>query len=167
MALSGISTGFADGTFRPTIAVTRQAMASFLYRYRGEPPVLPAEPFFADVPPDHPFFDAIQWMAATGLSVGSTNPDGGKPLYKPADPVARQAMAAFLYRDAGAPMIPANAPFFADVGTNHPFFDAIQWMADSGLSTGTPDPPGLPLYKPETAVARQAMAAFLYRDHDL
>jgi hypothetical protein len=38
-------------------------------------------------------------------------------------------------------------------------------MADTGISTGTPNPPGKPLYKPIDPVSRQAMAAFLYR-HD-
>ena len=45
----------------------------------------------------------------------------------------------------------------------HPFYDAVQWMAESGLSTGTPNPPGKPLYKPGNAVTRQAMSAFLHR----
>ncbi|NQX12010.1 S-layer homology domain-containing protein [Microbacteriaceae bacterium VKM Ac-2855] len=33
MAAEGISTGYPDGTFRPTDVVTRQAMAAFLYRF--------------------------------------------------------------------------------------------------------------------------------------
>jgi len=32
MADAGISTGYADGTFRPAAKVTRQAMAAFMYR---------------------------------------------------------------------------------------------------------------------------------------
>jgi hypothetical protein len=36
-------------------------------------------------------------MAQTGISTGTGQPSG-LPLYKPADPVSRQAMAAFLYR---------------------------------------------------------------------
>jgi len=39
----------------------------------------------------------------------------------------------------------------------------VQWMASTGLSTGSPNPPGSPLYKPTNSVSRQAMAAFLYR----
>ena len=30
---TGITTGYANGTFRPGAAVTREAMAAFLYRY--------------------------------------------------------------------------------------------------------------------------------------
>lgn len=162
MASTGISTGFPDGTFRPTVAVSRQAMASFLYKFAGQPPVTLVEPFFADVPPSHQFFTAIQWMAQESLSTGTPQP-GGKPLYKPTDPVSRQAMAAFLWRDAGEPAPTLVDPFFADVTAANQFFIPVQWMAESGLSKGTPNPPGAPLYKPTTPVSRQAMAAFLQR----
>ena len=32
MAVEGISTGYANGTYRPAVAVSRQAMAAFMYR---------------------------------------------------------------------------------------------------------------------------------------
>ena len=51
MADQGISTGYADGTFRPTANVTRQAMAAFMYRFAGSPAFTPpvTSPF-SDVP---------------------------------------------------------------------------------------------------------------------
>ena len=33
---NGIANGYADGTFKPTAPVSRQAMAAFLHRYNGE-----------------------------------------------------------------------------------------------------------------------------------
>lgn len=48
---------------------------------------------FTDVPPGHPFFDEIEWMAANGISTGYA--DG---TYRPADVVTRQAMSAFMER---------------------------------------------------------------------
>jgi len=39
----------------------------------------------------------------------------------------------------------------------------VKWMKDTGISTGTVQSVGLPLYKPIDPVSRQAMAAFLYR----
>ncbi|MCC5951138.1 MAG: hypothetical protein JJU45_03485 [Acidimicrobiia bacterium] len=36
MADNGISEGFDDGTCRPTVAVSRQAMSAFLYRFDTE-----------------------------------------------------------------------------------------------------------------------------------
>jgi hypothetical protein len=82
MVVEGIAGGFGDGTFRPTNAVSRQAMASFLYKAAGEPTVTLADPFFADVPESHQFYDAIQWMAETELSTGTPNPPGD-PLFNP------------------------------------------------------------------------------------
>jgi hypothetical protein len=88
----------------------------------------------------------------------------GKPLYKPVDPVSRQAMALFLARyDHVDVSTPPATQSFADVATNGFGAAAIGWMAQTGISTGTAQPSGLPLYKPVDPVSRQAMAAFLYR----
>ena len=168
MASEGISTGtvLPDGSveYRPALPVSRQAMAPFLYRAAGSPAFeAPTAASFADVPTTHPFFREIEWMKATGISTGTTQPTG-KPLYKPADPVSRQAMAPFLYRAASSPMFTTpTAASFADVPTTHPFFREIEWMKATGISTGTPQPTGKPLYKPVDPVSRQAMAAFLHR----
>jgi hypothetical protein len=162
MAIEDITGGFADGTFRPTNPVVRQQMAAFLYRYEGEPAVTLTEPFFADVAESNPFYDAIQWMAETGLSVGTPQPVG-KPLFNPTGTVSRQAMAAFLYRHAGEPAVTLTEPFFADVPESSGFYDPIQWMAETELSVGTPQPVGDPLYKPVLNVSRQTMSAFLHR----
>ena len=96
----GITTGYPDGRFRPAAAVTRQAMSAFLYRVAGEPPfVLPGAPTFGDVSLGHPFAAEIEWMAAEQISTGT--PANPKPLFRPAQSVSRQAMAAFLHRLAG------------------------------------------------------------------
>jgi len=71
LASTGITAGYADGTFRPTNAVTRQAMASFLYKYEGQPGVTLTEPYFADVPDSNPFYAAIHkpWLpSCTGTT---------------------------------------------------------------------------------------------------
>jgi hypothetical protein len=167
MFTTGLSTGTIspDGTVRylPANAVSRDAMAAFLYRFAGSPPVPTTPPHFADVPATHAFFDEIQWMFKSGNSTGSPNPNGGKPLYQPALAVDRASMAAFVYRFAGNPSVTPAAPHFADVPVGHIFFGPIQWMFQSGLSLGVPNPPGKPLYQPTTIMNRAAMAAFLFR----
>ena len=163
MSQRGIAGGFEDGSFRPTTAVSRQAMASFLLKLAGQPATLLSQPFFADVGEGHPFYGAIQWMGSHGVSVGTPNPHGGKPLYKPNDPVSRQAMAAFLWRYAEEPAAQLDDPFFFDVGAGSTFYAPIEWMGESGVSRGTPYPPFKPLYYPTNPVSRQAMAAFLHR----
>jgi hypothetical protein len=162
MGTACISNGYSDGTYHPGEAVSRQAMAAFLHRLAGDVPPASSVPAFADVPATHPFFDDIQWMAEEGISTGTPQP-GGKPLFEPGANVSRQAMAAFLHRYAGDVPPGSSVPAFADVPVTHPFFDDVQWMAEEGISSGTPQPGGKPLYKPASVVDRQAMAAFLFR----
>jgi protocatechuate 3,4-dioxygenase beta subunit len=91
LAGEGITQGFSDGTFRPGINITRQAVAAWLYAFAGEPTVTgPQE--FPDVPPAHPFYDAIQWMAQEGITQGFS--DG---TFRPGIDITRQAVAAWLY----------------------------------------------------------------------
>ncbi len=170
MYASNISTGTPQASgkplYKPLDAVSRQAMALFLYRLSGDTFTAPAEATFADVAVGSPFFTAVEWMAAEGISTG-TPQASGKPLYKPADAVSRQAMALFLARYTGASISGSpTTQSFADVPTNASSAAAIQWMATAGISTGTTQPSGLPLFKPAEPVSRQAMAVFLFRvDH--
>jgi glucose/arabinose dehydrogenase len=158
-----IADGYPDDTFRPTTVVTRQAMAAFLYRMAGEPPVGPSSPFFADVPAGHPFYAPIQWMAEEELSTGTPDPPG-RPLFKPGAAVSRAATAAFLYRFIGSPpFVPPGSPSFKDVSTGDVFFGEIEWLVDEGIAGGYPDG----RFGPATAVSRQAMAAFLHRTAEL
>ncbi|OWY60294.1 hypothetical protein B7486_69955, partial [cyanobacterium TDX16] len=69
----GISTGYPDGSYRPSLPVSRQAMSAFLFRLAGEPTFEPpATATFTDVSPAHPFFAEIEWMADEGISTGYT-----------------------------------------------------------------------------------------------
>jgi hypothetical protein len=156
MDSSGISTGYADGTYRPSEPVSRQAMSAFLYRLRGEPSFAdPTSASFTDVGPTAAFFTEVEWMAAEGISEGYE--DG---TYRPLEPVTRQAMSAFLHRTAGAPEVDApGADPFEDVPAAHPFAAEISWMAAEGISEGYEDG----TYRPDVEVSRQAMSAFLHR----
>ena len=168
LAVNGVTTGFPDGTFRPTQTVTRDAMAAFLYRLAGQPTFSPPDVSpFADVTPDHPFYLEITWLAENGISTGSTLADG-TVVFQPTAPVARDAMAAFLHRYAGSPTFvdPTTSPF-TDVSPRHPFYTEISWLAAEGISTGTALPDGTRVYEPTAPVTREAMAAFLYRLHGL
>ena len=99
LAASGITTGYEDGTFRPSADVTRMAMAAFLYRALELPdpfatdPYMPYMPSFSDVPSSHTFFTEIEALAASGITTGYE--DG---TFRPSANVTRMAMAAFLVR---------------------------------------------------------------------
>lgn len=91
----GITTGYPDGTYRPLDPVSRDAMAAFLFRSRDHRDfVPPSTPTFVDVTPaSDQFYREIEWMADAGVSTGY--PD---KTYRGQNPVARNAMAAFLDR---------------------------------------------------------------------
>jgi len=52
-----------------------------------------AEHQFSDVPTNHPFHNDIDWLTKNGIAQGYPG-----EVFKPADPVSRQAFAAFLHR---------------------------------------------------------------------
>ncbi|WP_449282593.1 S-layer homology domain-containing protein [Leucobacter sp.] len=176
MAERGLSTGIkktdASGKvyydYEPKSAVTREAMAAFLYRleapknYRA-PKVSP----FADVKPGDKFYTQIAWMYDRKLSTGIKQASG-KPHFAPKSKITREAMAAFMNR-ANADRsytVPKVSPF-ADVRPSDQFYAQIAWMFDSGLSTGIKQDSGKPTYAPKSSVTREAMAAFLYRGDKL
>ncbi len=174
LSASGISTGWEedDGTFtfRPNLPVTRQAMAAFLARGLDldQDYDVPVEPTFTDVPLGHPFFDEIELLAASGISTGWEE-DDGTFTFRPSEDVTRQAMAAFLARGLDLDQdydVPVE-PTFTDVPFGHPFFDEIELLAASGISTGWEENDGTFTFRPSLPVTRQAMAAFLARGLEL
>lgn len=157
MAASGISTGNPDGSYRPADPVKRDAMAAFLYRAAGSPPVYASTSPFSDVDPQNPFFKAIVWMSTSGISTGWA--DG---TFRPDQAITRDAMAAFLYRFAHAAATPPTQSSFVDVDPSNPFYTQISWMATTGISTGWNTANGRE-YRPWDPISREAMAAFLFR----
>jgi hypothetical protein len=150
----GLVVGWPDGTFRPTVAVSRQAMAAILHRRAGSPEPPGGAPTFPDVPSGHRFEDGIRWLAAEGITTGY---DDG--TFGPTRSISRQAMAAMLHRLAGEPAVPGDAPTFPDVPSGHRFEDEIRWLAAEGITAGYDDG----RFRPEAPVSRQAAVAMLHR----
>jgi hypothetical protein len=152
----GIADGYADGTFRPGAAVSRQAMSAFLFRLTGASFTPRATgQTFPDVGRSSPFFREIEWLKAEGIGTGYE--DG---RFHPLSSVSRQAMSAFMYRTAHSPAFtPPATSEFDDVAVGRPFYLEIHWLAHEGISTGYDDGG----FHPDAAVTRQAMAAFLKR----
>lgn len=159
MGDTGVSLGWPDNTYRPVQPVTRQAMAAFSYRLLN--PGVPAPPCtskpFVDVDVTDQFCAEIAWMKAEGISTGD---DDG--MFRAVAPVSRQAMAAFLYRLTDSPNgdDPTCATDeFSDVLAGDLFCGEIDWMVDIGVTGGFEDGS----FRPTQAVARQSMAAFIFR----
>jgi len=89
---TGVIGGYADGTFRPTNSITRQALGAMLHDLSGIERLYGAVTF-SDVPSTHLFAGDIRWWVASGQADGY--PDG---TFRPTEPVTRQAAAAFFTR---------------------------------------------------------------------
>lgn len=157
----GIATGFPDGTYRPLEPVARDAMAAFIHRFAGSPPLPAYRGVFLDVPRGLQFAREIEWLQAQGVAWGW--PDG---TYRPHRRIARDAMAAFLFRlldqrlrVRGVRIDAGSAGRFRDEGTSKQFIAEMRWMRAADVSTGWSNN----TFRPLQPVARDAMAAFLYR----
>ena len=162
MADSGISTGFPDGTFRPTAPVTREATAAFLGRWSDMRPE-PCDPAdtrtFSDVTAGHPFCDYIELLALFAIQ---GYPDG---TFRPGATLTREAFAAILMRGylGDAACDPETPRTFSDVTIGHPFCGYIEEAAERGFVNGWSDG----TFRPGLNIERQAMAAILYRASEL
>jgi hypothetical protein len=151
---AGITTGYADGTFRPDENVTRAQMATFLTRAAKLEPG--GEPTFSDVAADHPHARGIAAVAAAGISEGW---DDG--TFRPARDVTRAQMASFLAR--ALELDPGSGRTFHDVPEHHPHHGSIEAVAAEGIALGRDDGS----FRPDEAVTRGHMASFLARAFEL
>jgi hypothetical protein len=160
----GISVGCGNGNYCPNDPVTREQMAAFILRAKGEfNPATPASQRFNDVPSQNVFYNFIDRLAVLQITLGCT-PD--HLMYCPSDPVKREQMAAFLLRGLGEfnPPTPASQRF-NDVPSSNVFYNFIDRLAVLNITLGcTPDHS---LYCPNDSVTRAQMAAFLVRAFNL
>jgi hypothetical protein len=172
MYSSGITTGCGVSPliYCPENPVTRASMAVFLLRAMyGSSYAPPASTHtFADLPVAGKEWQEA-WVDQFYLE-GITSGCGTGPLiYCPENPVTRAAMAVFILRAkyGSSYTPPAASHFFADLPVA-----GKEWMEPwvdelyrEGITTGCGTGPLI--YCPETAVKRQAMAAFIVRAFNL
>jgi hypothetical protein len=169
---AGITTGCGVSPliYCPEQPVTRAAMAVFLLRAKYGSGYAPpaASHFFADLPVAgkewmQPWVDELYREGITG-GCGT-----GPLIYCPETSTTRAAMAVFILRTMyGSGYTPPTAShYFADLPVA-----GKEWMEPwvdelyrEGITTGCGTGPLI--YCPETAVKRQAMAAFIVRAFDL
>lgn len=101
LSQQSITTGYANGTFRPGASISRQAIAAMIYRaynvvvngntVTDASCTMPSP--FKDVDARNTFCGDIEFMHRMGLSDGYADGD-----YHPAAYTSRQAIAAFIYQ---------------------------------------------------------------------
>lgn len=160
LSARGITLGCGNSNYCPGDPITREQMAAFILRAKGEfNPPTPASQRFNDVPPGNQFYNYIDRLAVLQITLGCT-PD--HLMYCPADPVKRDQMAAFILRGLSEfnPPTPVSQRF-SDVPPGNQFYNFIDRMAVLSITLGcTPDHL---MYCPNDSVTRGQMAAFLVR----
>ncbi|MGM7669459.1 S-layer homology domain-containing protein [Microbacterium sp. A93] len=91
---AGVTTGYADGTFRAGQDVTRAEFVTFLYRASGEDFTAPAGSPFPDVNTASTHYEAIAWASSRGIVNGYRDGD-----YRPQDQITRAEVAKVLHYD--------------------------------------------------------------------
>jgi hypothetical protein len=152
LAKEGLTKGCGDGsTYCPDQTITRGQMAAFLAAALD----LPAGPDKFTDDEASPFEDAINAVAAAGITVGC-NAEG--TLFCPDQQVTREQMATFLVK---AFKLPASAEdkFVDDESSFHEA--SINALAASGITTGCDAVNKL--FCPANPVTRGQMATFLFK----
>ncbi len=136
----------------PDVAVTRDEMARFLWRFRNLP-AASTTAGFSDVPAGASYGPAVDWLAEAGITLGCSTTE-----FCPEGTVTRAEMAAFLWRLEGSP---AGFPTagFDDVYETSFAGEAIDWLLASETTTGC----STTTYCPEGMVTRAEMFTFLHR----
>jgi subtilisin family serine protease len=148
---TGVSNGVGGDLFGPGITLNRAQAVTFLWRLMGSPE--PSESSgFADVPDGQYYTEAVAWAKEVGITVG-TSPT----TFGPGGLVSRGVMATFLWRLAGESS--GALGVFADVPDNAFFAEAVGWMAENEITTGT----STTTFSPEDLVNRAQMITFIWR----
>ena len=108
---------------------------------------------FVDVASDDFFYEPVNWMAHEEITTG-TSPG----FFSPRDAVTRAQAATFIWRFAGEPA-PEAPSGFDDVADDVYFTDAVAWMKERGITTGT----SRTEFSPDGVVTRAQLATFLWR----
>lgn len=123
-------------------------------------------PSFSDVTDETWHYEDIMWMAEHEITTGFE--DG---TFRPYAGTARCDIAAFLFRlaklwnyvdDDWTPTYEQKHTF-TDVDENTPHAKEIWWLASESITTGWTEPDNTRTFRPYAMVARQDMAAFLFR----
>ena len=112
-----------------------------------------AADYFADVPANSYYADAVSWAAKNGITGGI-----GNGLFGPNQPCTRAQIVTFLWRAAGSPVV-NYAMNMSDVHEGSYYAEAVRWALSEGITTGTTGS----TFSPDEPCARAQAVAFLFR----
>ena len=151
----GVTTGYADGSFRPDTACTRAQVVTFLWRAAGSPEPESGINPFTDVKNEgsmKPYYKAILWAVEQGITTGRT-----ADTFAPNAGCTRAQFVTFLWRYKGSPAQSLDNPF-TDVEKNA-YYDAILWAYSAEVTQGYGDGQ----FRPDKLCTRAQVVTFIYR----
>ena len=153
----GLVNGLTAITFGPDVNITREQLATILWRAEGsETPTRETE--FTDQPSNFAI-TAVQWAAEVGLMNGY--PDGSFGAVKE---INRQELVTVLYRYAQMTGIDTSATMdlskFVDADEIGDYaVDAVAWAAAEGIVNGFPGD----IFAPNASANRAQVTTIIYR----
>ena len=120
-----------------------------------DPDYKPANPF-ADVSADSVYYDAVLWAYYHEPQQITAGFDATH--FRPNASCTRGQVVTFLWRAAGCPEPQGECPF-NDVDADSPYYKAIVWAAEQGITTGVTET----TFEPDTPVSRAQFVTFLWR----
>ena len=157
---AGLMGGTGENVFTPDGTVTRETVATVLYRAAGSPAAEGGLSAFPDSGGVSGWAqDAVQWAVQAGVLTGS---DGA---IRPADPITREQLAVMLWRFAESQGVDVsvgedtNILSYADVSQVSEYaVPALQWAVGAGVLGGMDGD-----LAPATTATRAQLAAMLLR----
>ncbi len=165
-AAAGIVAGYTDGSYQPTLPVTRDQMAVYISRAlaggEASVPEFTGTPTFPDVPEGFWALDHVEYAVDQNVVAGYE--DG---TYHPEFEVTRDQMAVYVAHALVAPTgeaaladyVPADPRNFPDVDSGFWAYRHIEYCVEHGVVQGYEDG----YYHPEIVVTRDQMAVYVAR----
>lgn len=145
----------SDAThFNPDAVCTRAQVVTFLWRAKGQPEPKDKTNPFVDVSSSSAFYKAILWAKEAGITDGTD-----KTHFSPDATVTRGQVVTFIWRAMGKPEPADKENPFVDVQSNSPFYTAILWAKEEGITTGK----DATHFLPAGNCTRAQVVTFLYR----
>ncbi|MDR3152592.1 MAG: S-layer homology domain-containing protein [Bifidobacteriaceae bacterium] len=176
----GITTGYQNGGYYPNRKVSREQMASFIYRLAGKPSVDNIKNPFTDLA-NNEHEASVLWAVSRGVIQGYDCTAKGKPykacvkggtkIFQGGKTISRSQLALEIFRYAGSPFISDSVrekflSKISDIGGlgNQEKKDAVIWLLEESIISGYEDGK----YRPYNTVSRSQMAKFMkYSSQDL
>ncbi len=110
--------------------------------------------FFEDVSTNAYYYEAVKWAYSEGVVSGFS-----ATTFAPDAPCTRGQAATFLWRAAGCPEPTSSTCPFVDVSSDSPYYKAIIWAAEMGITNGK----DASHFCPNEQCTRGQIVTFIYR----